>query len=86
MTTRNILSALMIVLAGIYFTSCDPLEQNRPDDSQKQETTDPDTGKPDGDDKEEDKEEVGQIIDSGYGYGLHPGNGIRNNFLMVRKE
>lgn len=57
MTTRNILSALMIVLAGIYFTSCDPLEQNRPDDSQKQETTDPDTGNPDENDKEEDKEE-----------------------------
>ena len=47
----------MIVLAGIYFTSCDPLEQNRPDDSQKQETTDPDTGNPDENDKEEDKEE-----------------------------
>jgi hypothetical protein len=41
MTTKNILTVLMIVLAGIYFTSCDPLEQNRPDDSQKQETTDP---------------------------------------------
>lgn len=25
MTTKNILTALMIVLAGIYFTSCDPL-------------------------------------------------------------
>jgi 5'-nucleotidase len=54
MKTRNIISALTIILAGIYFTSCDPIEQDRPEDDQKQETTDPDTSEPEDNDKEED--------------------------------
>jgi 5'-nucleotidase len=54
MKTRNIISALTIILAGIYFTSCDPIEQDRPEEDQKQETTDPDTSEPEDNDKEED--------------------------------
>ena len=44
---------ILILVAGLAYTSCDPLEQNRPDNNQEHETTDPDTGNPDGDDKEE---------------------------------
>ena len=43
---------ILILVAGLAYTSCDPLEQNRPDNNQEHETTDPDTGTPDGNDKE----------------------------------
>ena len=92
MTTKNILTVLMIVLAGIYFTSCDPLEQNRPDDSQKQETTDPDTGNPDENDKEEDKEEpdndefaeLGHFVDTELRFRF--GNFVRVGFDRVFRQ
>ena len=49
---------ILILVAGLAYTSCDTLEQNRPDDDKKQEITEPETGKPDEDDKDEGKEEV----------------------------
>ena len=54
---HSLIYSLILLIICVGFTSCDPLEQNRPDDSQKQETTDPDTGNPDGNDKDEEKEE-----------------------------